>query len=73
MVACWQRRFDWPARSRLVVGLGFVRGLAYSLASFVNWLGVDLSLVGAVLLKRRLFAGACELDSQTFGKKASGS
>lgn len=43
------------------------------LRAFVTWLGFDLSFSCAVLLKRRLFAGACELDAQTVRQKVSGS
>jgi ATP-binding cassette subfamily B protein len=42
------------------------------LRAFVNWLGFDLSFSCAVLLKRRLFAGACELDAQTVRQKGLG-
>jgi ATP-binding cassette, subfamily B, bacterial len=42
------------------------------LQAFVNWLGFDLSFSCAVLLKRRLFAGACELDTQTVRRKGLG-
>jgi ATP-binding cassette, subfamily B, bacterial len=42
------------------------------LRAFVNWLGFDLSFSCAVLLKRRLFAGACELDAQAVRQKGYG-
>lgn len=42
------------------------------LRAFTNWLGFDLSFTCAVLLKRRLFAGACESDAQTVRKKGFG-
>jgi ATP-binding cassette subfamily B protein len=42
------------------------------LRAFVNWLGFDVSFSCAVLLKRRLFAGACEIDSQNVRQKGLG-
>jgi ATP-binding cassette subfamily B protein len=42
------------------------------LRAFVNWLAFDLSFSCAALLKRRLFAGACELDAQTLRQKGLG-
>jgi ATP-binding cassette, subfamily B, bacterial len=42
------------------------------LRALVNWLGFDLSFSCAALLKRRLFAGACELDPQTVRQKGLG-
>jgi ATP-binding cassette subfamily B protein len=42
------------------------------LRAYVNWLGFDVSFSCAVLLKRRLFAGACEIDSQNVRQKGLG-
>jgi ATP-binding cassette subfamily B protein len=42
------------------------------LRAYVNWLGFDISFSCAVLLKRRLFAGACEIDSQSVRQKGLG-
>lgn len=57
---------------------GWLWGWGLSVASliplraFVNWLGLDLFFSCAALLKRRFFAGACELDAQTVRQKGLG-
>jgi ATP-binding cassette, subfamily B, bacterial len=57
---------------------GWLWAWALSVASLiplracVNWLGFDVSYSCAVLLKRRLFAGACEIDSQNVRQKGLG-
>ena len=60
------------------IDTGWVWGWGLSVASLiplralVNWLGFDLSFSCAALLKRRFFAGACELDAQTVRQKGLG-